>query len=406
MAQATPTTHDAIIKHLYPFKDVLTVMYEDKPLLGMLKKNFEGYGKSWHLPFRIAHTAGRSRTYTNAKANKGPTKVVEMQITLSKDYSLYSVDGMLQRQLGNDKGGFVQAFQFELDGALDAMRRNMAISIYRNHGGARGQVASGQGTATVTLLEVNDIVNFEIGDVLVAASTDGTSGSPKAGSVTVKSIDRDAGTITVEQPAWNDASGIPSIAANDYLFKDGDFGQSVRGLDSWIPKLAPTPGDSFFGLDRSIDVVRLAGSRVDGSDLSIEEALQKACQRVHRNGGKITHFFMNDANFLDLILSLGSRKQYADTKTDVGVGYSGVRIHTGFGEVEVYADSDCPFNVCYGLTLKDWELTGPGEFPFIEARDGGRLVREDTADSFEGQVKAYYQMVCRAPHRQVRLQLG
>jgi hypothetical protein len=316
------------------------------------------------------------------------------------------VDGKLQRQLSNDKGGFVQAFQFELDGALDAMKRNLAISVYRNHGGAKGRIASSGGISgqQVTLADPNAIVNFEVGDILQSSTADGTSGSVNPGTVSIATIDRDAGTFTVNEASV--VTGIPLAANSDYLFKDGDFGQSIRGLDSWIPSSAPTGGDSFFGLDRSTDAVRLAGSRLDASSLTIEEALQKACQVVARNGGKLTHFFLNDANFLDLILSLGSRKVYADTKTDVGVGYSGVKVFTGFGEVEVYADANCPYNTAWGLTLKDWELSGPGEFPFIEARDGGRLLREETADAFEGQVKAYYQMVCRAPHRQIRVTLG
>src|SRR4051812_24484278 len=98
MGAANPTTHDAIIKHFYPDpNDVLIAMYENNTLLAFLKKLFDGYGKNWHLPVRIAHTAGRSHSYDKAKANKAASSVVEYQVNVTQNYSLYSVDGKLQR---------------------------------------------------------------------------------------------------------------------------------------------------------------------------------------------------------------------------------------------------------------------------------------------------------------------
>lgn len=409
MAAATPTTHDAIIKHLYPWEEMVKAMYDNNPFYGLVKKNYKGYGKNWHLPIRIAHTAGRSRVLLNAKTNKTASSVVEFQITLAKDYSLYSVDGQLARQTANDRGAFVQAFEMELEAAMDAIKRSFAVSLYRNHGGAIGRIAASGGisSATITLSDPNDVVNFEKNQVLNLSTADGTSGAIKAQNqpMIVSSVDRDAGTVTMTVAV---ATAIPTAANSDYIFMDGDFGVSLRGLASWLPATAPAVGggDSFFGLDRSVDPVRLAGARVDGSGLNPEEALQKACQVAVRNGARLSHFFMNDLNFLDLTLSLGTRRIDTSAKTDIGVGYEGVKVATGMGAVEVYADPNCPYNIAYGLTLSDWELAGPGEFPFVEARDGTKLLREDTADSFEGQIKAYCQLVCRKPHRQVRLALA
>lgn len=407
MGAANPTTHDAIIKHLYPDpQEVLKAMYENNVAFALMKKRFDGYGKKWHLPMRIAHTAGRSHSFPNAKQNKAGSAVVEFQIDTASNYSLYSVDGKLQRQTSNNKGAFVEAFEFELESAMDAMNRNLGYEVYANGGGAIGKISSGStvSTATITLDPIDDIVKFEKNMVLNTSTADGTTGSVKGGKVTVTAIDRDAGTVTVSGN-WN--AGIPTVATGDYIFPDGDFGNGIKGFGAWIPKTAPTVGggDSFFSLDRSVDVARLAGSRVDGSGLAIEEALQKACQVAQRNGGRLTHFFMNDLNFLDLDLSLGSRRQYVDVKTDVGVGFTGVKVATGYGPVEVFSDYNCPKDVSYGIDLKQWELVGPGSWPFIDARDGSRLLREDLADAYEGRVVAYYQQVCRKLAGQVRLAL-
>lgn len=398
MTAADSTTHAALLKRLYSSDDVVKLMYENNPLYAMLSKDYDGFGESWHLPLRIAHTAGRSRTFSNAKANKKGTQNVKMLITVSKDYSLYSVDGLLAKQTSNNKGAFVEAFEWELEGAMDAMNRSCGISVYRNHGGSIGRLTS-SATLSGTQFSLNspdDIVNFEVGDVVAFSATDGTTGSVKSGTAVVASVVRDPGSESITFSAALNGT-VPTVAASDYIFKDGDFGQSIRGLASWLPPTAPTGGDSFFGLDRSTDATRLAGWRVDGSGLTIEESIQKALQVGFRNGGKVTHFFMNDAKFLELDLSLGTRRQYVDVKTDVGVGFTGVRVAGPGGTVSVFADPNCPLAYAYGLELKDFSLRGPGKFPFIDATDGNRILREDSADAYEGRVISYYQLQCKAP---------
>ncbi len=406
MAAATPTTHDSIIKRIYPNPDeVLVAMYENNTLAAMLKKSFDGYGKEWTMPVRIAHTAGRSHDFTKAKANKAGSVTVDYKISITKNYSLYSVDGQLQRQTSNNKGAFVDAFEFELESAMDAMKRNFGYEPYLNGGGAIGQVGSGQTGATVTLSNINDIVKFEKGQILVASTADGTSGSVKPGTVKVGSVDRDAGTISIDlthAATWNAAGAIPTIAASDYLFTEGDFGLGLKGFDAWVPSTAPTGGDNFFGLDRSADPTRLAGSRLDLRTLGPEEQVQKMAQVSFRNGGKMSHIFWNDLDHLALILALGSRRQIANTEVEGKIGFEGVSVSTGYGKVECYADYNAQQGIGWGVELKNWELKGPGQFPFIEARDGGKLVREESADAFEGRIIAYYQMVSKKVAGSVR----
>ena len=393
MSAATTVTHDAIIKHMYPDpNDVLVAMYENNTAFAMLKKSFDGYGKNWHLPVRIAHTSGRSHDFTRAKANKNASAVVEYQINITTNYSLYSVQGQLQRQTANNKGAFVDAFEFELDSAMDAMKRNMGYEPYLNGGGAIGRVGSGFTTDTITLKNINDIVKFEKNQVLKASVADGTTGAVKNGSATVESVDRDLGTVTCTAATWDDAAAIPTITTDDFLFTDGDFGLGIKGFEAWCPASAPAPSDDFFDLDRSVDPTRLAGSRSDLRALGPEEQVQKMCQVSARNGGKLSHIFQNDLDFLALILALGQRRVIVNTEVDGQIGFEGVKIATGAGTVEVYSDYNCTQGIAWGVDLDKWELKGPGQFPFIEARDGNKILREDSADAFEGRIIAYYQM--------------
>ena len=185
---------------------------------------------------------------------------------------------------------------------------SLAVSLYRDSSGQIGQVNAEPAEAADTVIqlkEASDVTNFEVGMILNiwSAKSGGTQKSVD-GSVTdleVVGVDRDLGTVTIDDP-YN-ASG--TIAADDYLFVKGDRGLKLSGMEDWIPEVAPTSGDSFFGVDRSSDVTRLAGIRKDGSALPIEEALIDAAARVGREGGKPDHVFMSYEKFAELEKEIG-----------------------------------------------------------------------------------------------------
>src|SRR5262249_2481726 len=147
-------------------------------------------------------------------------------------------------------------------------------------GGSIGQLHGSVNLASTTLQvrSRTDIIGlFNKGVQLEFAADNGTGTSPvgRRGSpdrLTVQSGNRDAGTA-VTSAALNTVS---SITADDYIFRRGDYGAAVTGLPGWCPPTAPTTGDSFFGLDRTVDPVRLSGTRVTGSGGNMEEVIQDA----------------------------------------------------------------------------------------------------------------------------------
>lgn len=404
MSAATPTTHEAILKTIYPQSDIERMMYDGNTLYAMLPKKYDFYGNQMHRALRIASTAGRSSTFLNAKNNKKASTMKKLLIDTVEDYSLYSVDGKLVRQTSNSKGALIKALTEEVDSAMDAMNRSFGFGVYLNKGGAIGNLTSSATlTATsFTLNDINDVVKFEVGQKLQFSATDGTSGSVKAGNVEVTGVARETGVITVT-PALS--TGVPTIAVSDYIFFDGDFGERMSGLAGWIPSTAPTAGDSFFGLDRSTDPSRMAGVRVDGTTRQIEEALKLALQVGLRNGCRVDKIFMNDRDFLNFDLALGSNKKYVEG-TVAKVGFTGIQL-VGYGSkpVEVYSDFNCPINVVYGLTMNTWSVEGPGQFPFIDVEDKLQMLREESADAYAGQIKSYHQMICTSPGRSWRCAL-
>jgi hypothetical protein len=139
--------------------------------------------------------------------------------------------------------------------------------------GIRGRVKAIAGDV-LTLWRAEDAGNFSNGQVIEAAATDGETGSKRAGTATVLKTDVAAGTVTATA-AWN--VGIPTIALDDYLFGEREFGPPVRtgaGAPDWssgaVVKLFPgsagfTGGvlvlarrGPRFPVLRTIDVVRTA----------------------------------------------------------------------------------------------------------------------------------------------------
>ena len=397
------TTHSAILKRLYPEDRVERMMYDNNPLFAMIPKKYDFVGEAQHRAIRYAFTAGRSSDFLTAKSNKEASAVVKLLITTVEDYSMYSISSKLIRSATGGKGSLVNALTEEVDAAMDAMNRSFGWGVYNNGGGAIGRLTSTVTLAgtTATLATIDDVVKFEKNQYVVLSSTDGTSGSVKSGRLKVVAINRDTGVLTFDQ---NISTGVLTAAASDYIFPEGDFGERMKGLDAWLPATAPTSGDSFFGLDRSPDPTRLAGIRVTSTNnVSVAEAVKLGLQSGFRNGARTSHIFMNDKRFLDLELELGSNVRYVDTEV-AKVGFRGIEFY-GAGQsktVQVYPDSNCPVNTIYGLQLDTWSIEGPTKFPFIEEKDGNRMLREETADSFEGQIKSYHQMICKSPGRNWR----
>jgi len=111
-----------------------------------------------------------------------------------------------------------------------------------------------------------DVVGFEVGMQLEFATDDGSSATPagRLGApdrLTILAINRDTGTLTMSA----NLNTVTGITVNTYVFRRGDYANSMTGMRGWNPILAPVAGDSFFGLDRSTtDVTRVTGARVNG----------------------------------------------------------------------------------------------------------------------------------------------
>jgi hypothetical protein len=395
------------LKTLYPKNKIQRLVYEDQPFLAMIPKDEEFFGDSKAIPLIYGNPQGRSAKFSTAQANKGSTKGIKFSLTRARDYSLVDIDNETMKAAGNSKGAVINALETETDGGFSVIKRSAGTAGFRDGSGAIGQIGTvgtggnGYTTKQVLLASINDAVNFENGMVLQASGTK-TGGAVRAGTLTIVAVDRDAGVLTFSADV---TTGIAAAVANDYLYVQDDYDSKMKGLDAWLPATAPAGGDNFFGVDRSVDPVRLAGCRVDGTTMAIDEAFIKGAARADREGGKLSHYFTSHPQWLQLEYSQGSRVQYVDYESEVGIGFRGIRVNGPKGPISVFADVNCPNDVAYGLQMDTWELASLGPVPHFLDEDGNKMLRESNADAYEIRLGYYGNFACYAPGYNVRVKL-
>lgn len=397
------TSFAAALKQHYTTDRVENMVYRDNPLVAMLPKYEQFGGDNLKLPIKYGIPQGRSSTFSTAQANKTNTQLKAFLLTRNKDYSLASIDNETIEASKGNANAFLEAATTEIDGAIESATRSLAIALYGTGSGTIGQSSGSTTGTTITLSDIEEVTNFEVGMELVFSTANG-GGSVKSGSVTVVGVDRDAGTVEVD--AMTAIDGGTGVAANDFIFQEGDYDLKVKGIRAWIPDTAPTSGDSFFGVDRSADATRLGGIRYDGSAQPIEEALIDAASRVAREGGKPDVCFLSYGQFANLEKALGSKVQYIDHRVNAEIGFRGMLIHGPRGPIKVVPDQNCPADRAFMLSLSFWKVYSLGKCPKILDSDGLKMLRESNADAVEVRVGYYAQLGCRAPGFNANVQLS
>jgi len=383
------------------------------PLLGRMPK---GKLIGTAVSQKIKHSPGQKAASTFATiqaANAGvggfgASRVSEFLI--SQHYNNYAVfqleTAAIARSEGNAAG--VRSYvKTETDSALEDLASQLTQALYGNGGGAIGRVGS-VATTVLTLATLEDVVNFEVGQVIDWDTTDGTSGAVGGDPTEIVAIDREAGTLTA---AANWAAGFTT--AGRYLFRVGNFGLQVPGLGAWIP--ASAPGATLFNnVDRSVDPVRLGGNRYvsSGSDGTYLRCISNALSRTQRaiKGAKPNELFVNPFVFDRIIQEMNDRtdwvvmpgKSSPGSAPSATYGYKAVKIAVGDAECMLYKDNYCQRDVGWLLQMDTWEiLPVPGGFP--RTLEGGDGLTVSNADASEFRFAAYWNMLGRNPGKNCRI---
>lgn len=364
---------------------------------------------------------GRSATFSNSQNNQTAPSLASFFVYRISNYQLVTITNELLEATKDSAGAFIDEAKLNMDTGFRNISNDLAHDLFGDGSGSRGTYGLSPGTGTIstgiiTLDDPNQVVQFEVGQSLVSYSVSGLNAT-QSSSLSIGyviAVNRSAGTVTVSATAAGNA-GTPTgwSTTYPYLAVQGDvnFAASglgiasgsalkVAGLGAWIPTTAPGASDSFWGVNRSVDVTRLGGVRYVGTSLPIEEALVNAAALVAREGGQPDMCFMNFSSYAALENALGAKVQYVDVKHDeADIAFAGIRVHAPYGPITVVPDRNCGSQLAYLLDMATWKFRSLGKSPHIltYGSEGLEGLRVSNSDALEIRIGYYGNLICNAP---------
>ena len=401
------TSFAAALKTLYPSDVIKNLAYKNNPLFALIPKDETFYGDSSKEPIVIGTPQNRSASFSGANVSTTNSTLKAFLLTRKTNYSMAAIANETLEASQSDKGAFMKAVQFEIDQALLALTRSIAVQMYRSGTGTVAQIAStatvNSSSTMVTLAVADQATNLEVGMSIALSATDG--GAARSGTAFIVSIDRAAGSFLASGTANGSAAALTGLitgaAASDFIYQAaGDVNATISGLTAWLKGSDITAGDSYYNVDRSVDKVRLGGIKVDGSALTIEAAIVQGATLAAREGGRPDYVFVSFRDWNRLISELGSKVQYTDVnvnEAEVKASFSGVRINGANGVMTVVADQNCPAGVAFVLQMDTWKLKSLNEAVRLFNADGLTMIRDSSSDSLLVRAFSYANLSCRAP---------
>jgi hypothetical protein len=426
---ANSSNQIAALKELYvDDKDYMkNIVYAKNPWLAMIPKNEspDGFaGKYIPVPLEYGNPQGRSHTFSNAQNQQTASDVVSYFVYCIQDYQLVTITNLLMEQTKSNAGAFVDEASRTLDNGFRNLSNNMAFELFAGGTATRGSIASSPAVSLVgttlsfTLVNPQDVVQFEVGMSLQNSTTDGGAALSSGGSVDVvqlTSVNRGTGALvgTIIQGAGT------SFVAGNYLQVYGDIGiggattiagmLGLSGMAAWVPAVDPPSNDNFWGVNRSADPTRLAGLRYDATTQTISEGLTSALAFGNREGANFDIIVIDFVSYSTLINELGAKVQYVMLEhDDVEVAFEAVHFHSAYGKIPVLADRSAQAQNAWCLTTDTWKLRTLGKAPHIltYGMEGLEGLRVGNADALEIRIAYYGNTINSAPGYNMRVALS
>lgn len=397
---------DYIFKNLYP-EGLVRPFFQNpsNAFLAMVRKR-QRSGETFELRTQTSPGGGSSSDFataqSNSKGGKGKRFLVDLT---SRDYSVEEIDGgQLLASRGNE-GALEDLLSNALANSEQKMQASMGYSAWGTGSGVLAQVVSDLGGGQFDYTDKRASVFFEVGMKLQTADAP-TGGALDAGAAEITAIDREARIVTFT------ATGGWAPIADRYIVRQGDYDKKIRGIPAWLPFTAPTAGDNFFGVDRSTDVVKLAGVRVDRSaDSSHREAVLRAQETFFLYGITTSHVFVAPGDFTQLNVEFDGIGEKTILYVDVTTGMVGKMLDsTGKGVMLGIEAIKIPGGACFiqdhwapegfahFLAMNTWELASIGKAPHFVGSETGEpkgIVRwRDSKDTAEVRARFLGQLLC------------
>lgn len=382
MSNATLGSVAYLFKHMYD-TGLADEAIRLHPTLEMIPKVADFGGDQINYAVKINNAQNiTSGALALAQAVGTASKGVQFAMVRKKKTGTISLDveALLAAKEGQ-AGAFATLVTNEVDGFVNEFMDRLGFDLFRDSTGNRGQLAAITGNV-LTLVTPDDARSFKVGMPLAAATGAAGTGQ-RTGTSPIVGLDIDAGTITVAS-----AAAIAALAVNDYLFASPEIGSNIEGFETCTPLIAPVGGDSFRGIDRSINPALLAGSRINDTSTMIEENAGKVAVKIRQNGGRADTLVLNPQRYWEMVRRLGAKILYSGGGGTADYGFEKVMINSPAGTLSVVSDPDCQVTRGRVFLNTAHKIRTLQDFVHIANEDGQYNLRLATEDALETRVRS------------------
>lgn len=379
-----------------------TVSQKSSRLFNLIKHDTGGAGENYNFLSIVGDNPSGSATMSNSQSTgtSSMQQGVQFHVPWFNDYETPTVAGDLIAKTRNNKGGWLPALRAEMNSSLRYAGHRKSIALFTSGWGELGQVGATTNLATTTLqlADISSVYRFVPGMQLVFSQTLNAN-LLRTGVVflTIVSVNYNTGSM-VMSGVLNTVTGI---ATGDIIFTNGDRQNSATpallrpvGLGSplgggWAPIAAPTPGESFFGQDRTLNSF-LYSFYVDGRGQPLQNSFVQAAQTASSIGNATSLVgICSPRQFSALALGMQGQVQYVQVNGRGGVAFKTIMIYADGVELPVISDKYCVDGVAYVGDPKGLKHTSIGEAPEINNDDGQQMVRQTGDDGVEVRIRSY-----------------
>jgi len=347
-------------------------------------------GDSFVYVVRYGNPQGVSGDFEVAQNRAGSSKGVQFRMVATDKFGVVTLNNKAILASKGSKKAFYELVTMETDNVLEEVGDSLAYDFYRDTTGLRGRISAINGNE-LTLSKRTDARNFKE-EMFVIASTASSGTAPRSGAAEIDSVNEQDGKIILVS-----AAAITGLSTNDYLFREGDPGTCMEGLEVCTPLAAPVRGsDSFRGQDRGRNPNKLAGSRLSNTMLLPEQALGLLAVQISTTGRShnVDEGYLHPEQFYGVSTRLGAKVEYVDNDGAVAhYGFESFVIHTAAGTLRIFSDPDCPIDRGRVSRRGSQHIKHMGGLPHLVDNDGNMMLRQTSASGIESRVEAYSNLV-------------
>jgi hypothetical protein len=389
-----------VLKLRYPEGKLPRLLYSraKAKFVSLVEKREDWTGDNWIIAVQNENPQGSSADFATALGSLAQGNYKRFSIDRKEHFGIARIKGQALKAVEGNEGALVDLWRQESEGIATTELLNHEIYALGNGSGTLGQVASGQSTATITLSQPADAAKFALNMRVQAVSDNTLSPTLRSGTATITGINRITGTLTVAT-TWTGV--IPSLTANDYLVRAGDYASSgtasvISGIFGWIGGTG-----TWFGLNTTTDPVRFRGQSVDCTGLPYGEALIEMSARVNQQGAPQPGLaIVHPRDLANFKKSVDAKRVYDAVLVESAtamVSFPGLRVDGDEGPIDIVTSPFIARNQVAMLYMDAWTLRSLKGAPHLQDYDSNEFLRVGGDDAYELRFASWPNLGCYMP---------